>query len=530
MTKTEPGPRRLFYPFLFALFPALFLFTHNIEEASPDVLFLPVALSFILTGLIWLVARMTIKERGKVCLFTFILSFMFFSYGHVYQLLKRPLFDRHKLFEGAFLIIWVVIFAILAYLAIRTKKSLTGLGSFLNIFVSTLILVAFVQIGLFFVSSWKSPHLKTGIPDSLPRAGVAFRPEELPDIYYLIFDRYANENILKSYYYFDNSEFIKFMEGKGFYDASASRCNYFGTHYSLASSLNMEYLNSLLSSGPLKRRVVRGLIQDFKVRRLLKSLGYKHFHFGSWYEETRVNRFADLNFREKGLIPLSQDFLKNFLKTTILRHVIKERLVAANEGLINLQKFKELSELPKLRGPKFVFLHMLLPHHPFYFDANGEFPSEEDSPRVQDQKYLAQLQFTNTKIKELVESLLAKSPRPPVIIIQSDEGPADEEKPVQKIMRTGELDQAVLNLRIRCYILNLYYLPGVETGRVLYPSISPVNTFRVIFNLYFGARFPLLKDETYRPKGDENNLPKFERLQDWVWIYRLNKPYPQETR
>ncbi len=216
MTKTEPGPRRLFYPFLFALFPALFLFTHNIEEASLGALFLPVAMSLILTGLVWLVARLTIKERTKVGLFTFILSFMFFSYGHVYLLLKKPLFDRHKLSEGAFLIIWGVLFTALAFLAIRTKKSLTGLSTFLNIFVSTLILFAFVQIGLFFVSSWKSPHLKTEIPDSLPRAGAAFRPEELPDIYYLIFDRYANEDILKNYYDFDNGEFIKYLEGKRF--------------------------------------------------------------------------------------------------------------------------------------------------------------------------------------------------------------------------------------------------------------------------------------------------------------------------
>jgi hypothetical protein len=39
-------------------------------------------------------------------------------------------------------------------------------------------------------------------------------------------------------------------------------------------------------------------------------------------------------------------------------------------------------------------------------------------------------------------------------------------------------------------------LPG--KGRDdFYPSISPVNTFRVIFNNYFGTNLPLLKDQTY---------------------------------
>jgi hypothetical protein len=32
---------------------------------------------------------------------------------------------------------------------------------------------------------------------------------------------------------------------------------------------------------------------------------------------------------------------------------------------------------------------------------------------------------------------------------------------------------------------------------ILYPSISPVNSFRVLFNLYFGANFPLLPDRHF---------------------------------
>jgi hypothetical protein len=48
----------------------------------------------------------------------------------------------------------------------------------------------------------------------------------------------------------------------------------------------------------------------------------------------------------------------------------------------------------------------------------------------------------------------------------------------------------------RTPILNAYYLP--EGGeRLLYPSISPVNSFRVVLNAYFGAELPLLPDNTY---------------------------------
>jgi hypothetical protein len=47
-------------------------------------------------------------------------------------------------------------------------------------------------------------------------------------------------------------------------------------------------------------------------------------------------------------------------------------------------------------------------------------------------------------------------------------------------------------------ILNAYYLPDAQGRSRLYPSISPVNSFRVIFNAYFGADLPLLPDKAYR--------------------------------
>ncbi len=39
-------------------------------------------------------------------------------------------------------------------------------------------------------------------------------------------------------------------------------------------------------------------------------------------------------------------------------------------------------------------------------------------------------------------------------------------------------------------------LPNVENSP-LYDGISPVNSFRVVFNAYFGTKFALLPDRTY---------------------------------
>jgi len=45
-------------------------------------------------------------------------------------------------------------------------------------------------------------------------------------------------------------------------------------------------------------------------------------------------------------------------------------------------------------------------------------------------------------------------------------------------------------------ILNAYYLPRGGQD-LLYENISPVNSFRLIFDYYFGGNFGLLEDGSY---------------------------------
>jgi len=49
----------------------------------------------------------------------------------------------------------------------------------------------------------------------------------------------------------------------------------------------------------------------------------------------------------------------------------------------------------------------------------------------------------------------------------------------------------------RTSILYAILLPEHQNDDTMYPSITPVNTFRVIFNTYFGTDLPILEDNTY---------------------------------
>ena len=52
------------------------------------------------------------------------------------------------------------------------------------------------------------------------------------------------------------------------------------------------------------------------------------------------------------------------------------------------------------------------------------------------------------------------------------------------------------NLEERFSILNAYHVPG-DPGVDLHDQVSPVNTFRLIFNLYLGTEYARLEDQSY---------------------------------
>jgi hypothetical protein len=159
----------------------------------------------------------------------------------------------------------------------------------------------------------------------------------------------------------------------------------------------------------------------------------------------------------------------------------------------------KLSEIPALPGPKFVFAHIMLPHPPFIFDRDGNYTAP-DRPYVtwdaslfpgttaEYQKgYVGQVTFLNQQLMRIISDILTQSANRPIIILQGDHGPG-------AFYNVLKLDTACLTERFS--ILNAYYFPDGDYHQ-LYPSITPVNSFRVVLNQYFGAQLNLLEDRNY---------------------------------
>ena len=309
------------------------------------------------------------------------------------------------------------------------------------------------------------------------------RPSATPDIYYIILDEYAHMDTMKEFFDYDNSDFVNNLVDKGFFVADKSRTVSGSTERSIASSLNMEYISDGESDETVYRKIANSKVVNF-----LKSSGYKYVYFESPYENGKYKMDADLyyNFYQEGSGPKVSEFQRILWNTTMLRpfynYATRNQLESCYRyGLI--ETLEQLKEMPKVEGPKFVFAHINCPHGPFVFGPNGEFVSPSGWDDWEDsQFYLGQYVFITREVEKVVDVLLKRSQTPPIIIIQSDHGL--RRLPGRDVEYGGDEWRK---------IFNAYYLPGTG-AEGLYDSISPVNSFRLVFNQYFGTSYQMLGD------------------------------------
>jgi hypothetical protein len=181
--------------------------------------------------------------------------------------------------------------------------------------------------------------------------------------------------------------------------------------------------------------------------------------------------------------------------SSILR-LIEDRLVEGDARNRILRSFDMLGEVQhKIRGPRFVFAHIVCPHPPYLFNAEGNPANNTPQGYKPDglemwqlkKPYVEQVKFVNTKLQHIVTKILAEATTPPIIIIQGDHGTASTggwSKPTNSLITE------------RLGILNAYYLPGDFLNKRI-DSITPVNTFRIIFNTYLGTHYEVLPDRMY---------------------------------
>jgi hypothetical protein len=170
--------------------------------------------------------------------------------------------------------------------------------------------------------------------------------------------------------------------------------------------------------------------------------------------------------------------------------------------------FDEVSRQVSMDGPRFVIAHIWAPHNPFVYGKNGEATNHKPwgigDPEVDVAGYADQVNYLNKILRGLISDILDKSSSPPIIILQGDHGLrltwyANMNEGVDDPLEKACLREVFSNL-------NALYLPGNKSQEFFYDSISPVNTFRLIFDTYFGTQLGMLEDRSFFAIENDEDL------------------------
>lgn len=472
------------HPFLFAIYPILALLAFNISEVDYSSGFRPLVLSILAAGLLVLIFYSFYRDWRRTSLISTILSILFFSYGHIYMLLKGVEVSGFYLFRHRTLVpIWIVLAVLAIWWASRKSLNVTSATYTLNIVGLFLLILPIIQLFSFFVQREVS-QTDTEKNTSALSLKVSGQP---PDIYYIILDGYGRSDILKNEYAYDNSDFLNGLRDLGFFIADCAQSNYAQTQLSLASSLNFNYVDALSNRfvpGSDDRTGLDAFIHHGLVRQSLEKAAYKTVAFATGFLATELSD-ADYFLGPQRSLGQLNEFESLLMETTFARLIQDSNRFGMQNSGSELYRERTLFALDKLdklsyiRGPKFVFVHLVIPHPPYVFGPTGGPVESADVGTTKTQQgashYRDQAIYISSRMMEIVPKIIANSSTPPIIVIQGDHGPTVASRP-----------------RSRMSNLNVYFLPGATTS--LYSTITPVNTFRVIFNQYFGQSLQYLDD------------------------------------
>jgi hypothetical protein len=502
---------------LFTFYPLLFLWAMNISQIDPIVVIRPFLFTLFGSVVLYALIYMIFRDLVKAGLVGFLFLLAFFSYGHVYYWTRSVPFLKILNHHTILAPLYLVLLGLATWGVLRIKK-VGNLVRYLNLLGLFLVLLQVGELSYAYIRSSYADSRPVKVQSSL---SLTTAPRNMPDIYVIVLDTYMRSDALKQDLGYDNSAFLDQLTQMGFYVANCSRPNYIFTYASISALLNMRYIPGAYANDVWSQFSDSGfwsILKNDEVRQQLKSVGYKTvafqedypllqfddsdvligtnhptinssylYPFEVLYKQStaaiilnaldpngRIARYFQHESGSQGQSSVDLSGLKGPNKDLVATHVISTQFI-----------LDHLTDVLDIAGPKFTYVHLFIPHYPYIFGPDGQImtdPGYYSGDRgsavdsyYENTGYVNQVGYIDKRMIPILQQILRGSKNPPIILLMGDHG---------------------LNDATRQTNLMAYYLPGDGKSR-LYPSITPVNSFRLIFDEYFGANYPLLPDETY---------------------------------
>lgn len=480
-------------PLFIILLPLFFVFHRFVENSGYISFFdcLPLMGIYLLAALLlYFLFLLILRQPGRAALISFyILSFYLF-FGVLHDFLRRNAIFLHRY---SLLLPLFLVSVVLLALFLRKRTSLSRITRFLNIL---LILYLIVDTATW---AWQRAHRRP--PSSLASTladhyqGCDSCPR--PDIYLLLFDEYSASRTLKDQFHYDNGGLDSFLRRENFHIVAGSHANYYKTPFSMGSMLNLSYLRGIpqpLSLQPDDYLEAIEQIHQSEAIQFLMARGYSIIN-NSPFDLPGHPLKIDQPFIPSSTRLITYSTLYNYFRRDVGAS-LDEFLHGHRSPLES--DFRQVETLndsfidetirdsrAKGDGPRFVYMHVMMPHLPYFYDSLLRLrPLEELNQNVwkgDPVRYVEYLPYTNSRIRQLIGEIKNNTAGKAVILFMSDHGfrydPRDIDQPW------------FFNNQ------NAVYFPGGDYS-LLYDSISAVNQFRVVFNKLFRLNLPLLRDSS----------------------------------
>ncbi len=508
-----------FYPWLLGVYPILYLYVENLGLVVDSEAIFSILLMLVGTTIVFLLLRIHFRNIQLAAFATALCSVAFSLSGHIYVLLFLP----RSLGIWTMMVLLVLASLLFALRKIRSQAFFARSTAPFNLVALVLFAIQCfgLAVGLGKMSRYATLFAEIS-PDIATRQATpkALDSATKPDIYYIIPDGYPSDRWLESRMEYDNSAFSSALELRGFTVVEHAQSNYGITLLAMASVLNMQFYDSNPSPyGDLD--YIRLEIANSRVARNLVEMGYSYVQLLSGF--LIPSTMADINREFTPLGPidievdihalsggifdksesrhlqslsadhiLRQSFFRLYVDTTLLRLArsqldkILQRAMHAPYDSNAPERFlaatAEVEKIASMPEATFTIIHLLKPHNPVVFNERGDILHPRFKPTRDE--FISEFGFTNSRFLQMIDSILAASENPPIIILQADHG---------SLLGQGNAADGRSTL---FDIYAVYLIPPVYA--IDFPSpFTTINVFPVILNGVFGTAYELEADKLF---------------------------------
>jgi hypothetical protein len=293
-----------------------------------------------------------------------------------------------------------------------------------------------------FVTTWFAIALIGAVAATIPTRSLSFPPLQVAtgaNVYLIWLDGYPRADTLREYFGFDNSEFQRDLESRGFTVSQDSETDYPSTIQTLATLLESRPLHELLEDDwngtNDQHRELWHAIQDAQLPRAYEAAGYTTYSI--------VSPAPGHDWRTADVVldsPWLSDFEAHLFTGGVLRPFIP--FWAMHRADI-LDTFDYL-ERSAGTSPRFVLAHILKPHDPYVFAADGG-PAEPCGASCTNHagppnamlgdRLTGQITWLNRRVLQAVDHVTSVDPNG-VIVIFSDHGLRRDRNDMDEWFRT----------------------------------------------------------------------------------------------